>query len=55
MLDKLIPLKDSKGEDTGTDLIILDAEGLNASRRGFDVDVKMFAVVVLLSSKLVYN
>ena len=55
MWDQLVPLKNEKGEDTGTDLIILDAEGLNTSRRGFDVDVKMFAVVVLLSSQLIYN
>lgn len=50
MWDKLIPLTDAKGQDTGIDLIILDAEGLSSSRRGFDIDVKMFAVVILLSS-----
>ena len=55
MWSELIPLKDQKGEDTGIDLIVLDAEGLNTSRRGFDVDVKMFAVAVLLSSQIVYN
>ena len=55
MWDKLIPLTDAKGQDTGIDLIILDAEGLNSSRRGFDIDVKMFAVVILLSSQIVYN
>ena len=55
MWSELIQIKDSKGQDTGTDLIILDAEGLNSSRRGFDVDVKMFAVAVLLSSEIIYN
>ena len=55
MWDKLIPLTSEQGEDLGIDLVVLDAEGLNTPRRGFDVDVKMFAVAVLLSSQIVYN
>lgn len=55
MWDQLIPLTTEHGEDLGIDLVVLDAEGLNSSRRGFDVDVRMFAVVVLLSSQIVYN
>lgn len=55
MWDRLIPLTGEQGEDLGIDLVVLDAEGLNSSRRGFDDDVKMFAVAVLLSSQIVYN
>lgn len=55
MWDSLIPLTNEQGEDLGIDLVVLDAEGLNTPRRGFDVDVRMFAVAVLLSSQIVYN
>ena len=55
MWSELIPLTNEKGEDTGTDLLLLDAEGLYTPRRGFDVDVRMFALVVLLSSRILYN
>lgn len=55
MWDRLIPLTTEQGEDLGIDLVVLDAEGLNTSRRGFDIDVKMFAVAVLLSSQIIYN
>lgn len=50
MWDRLIPLTDEQGEDLGIDLVVLDAEGLNSSRRGFDDDVKIFDIAVLLSS-----
>lgn len=55
MWSKLIPLTNEQGEDLGIDLVILDAEGLNSPGRGFDIDVKMFSIAMLLSSQVVYN
>jgi len=50
MWSKLIPLTNEQGEDMGIDLVVLDAEGLNSPGRGFDIDVKMFSIAMLLSS-----
>ena len=38
-----------------TSLIIIDTEGLNSVQRDINVDVKIFALSVLLSSVFVYN
>lgn len=56
MWSELIPLIDKDGIDTGIDLLLIDTEGLhNQKLRSFDVDVKTFALTILLSSVLVYN
>jgi len=55
MWDKLIPLKDENGKDTNTDLLLLETEGLYSEQKSFDIDVKIFALSVLLGSVLVYN
>ena len=55
MWSELIPLKDENGQPTDVDLLILDAEGFGAARRGFDVDARMFTLLNLLTSMLVYN
>lgn len=56
MWSELIPLNDKDGIDTGIDLLLIDTEGLhNQKLRGFDDDVKTFALTILLSSVLVYN
>lgn len=56
MWSELMPVLDKDGIDTGMDLILLDCEGLhNIKERSFDIDAKTFALVVLLSSMMVYN
>jgi hypothetical protein len=55
MWSNLITLLDDDGNDTGVDLLLLDTEGLHSAERGFDIDVKIFALAVLLGSVLVYN
>ena len=37
------------------DAILLDTEGLNSPDRTMDVDVKIFALSILLSSTFVFN
>ena len=51
----MVPMKDEQGQDTGVDMLVLDCEGLATSSRGFDMDVKVFTLTVLLASSLVYN
>ena len=36
-------------------MIIIDTEGLNSVQRDINVDVKIFALSVLLSSVFIYN
>lgn len=55
MWSELIPLKDEKGQSTDVDLLVLDAEGFGAARRGFDVDARLFTLLNLLTSTLIYN
>ena len=55
MWSELIPLPAKDGSDSGVDLLLLDTAGLNSEIRGFDFDVKLFTLTVLLSSTLVYN
>jgi hypothetical protein len=51
-----VPYLDKDGDDTGIDMLLIDTEGLfNEKKRGFDVDVRTFALTILLSSVLVYN
>ena len=38
-----------------TSLIIIDTEGLNSVQRDINIDVKIFALSVLLSSVFIYN
>lgn len=38
-----------------TSMIIIDTEGLNSVQRDINVDVKIFALSVLLSSVFIYN
>lgn len=49
MWSELIPVKDD------LDILLLDTEGFSAPGSSFDIDVKLFAITVLLSSKLIYN
>ena len=42
------------GEDD-VDILLLDSEGLNSPIRSYDIDVKLFALTILLSSNFVYN
>lgn len=37
------------------DVLLLDTEGLNSPIRSYDIDVKLFALSILLSSNFVYN
>ena len=37
------------------DILLLDTEGLNSPIRSYDIDVKLFALSILLSSNFVYN
>ena len=55
MWSELIPVKTPSGHDVGVDILLLDAEGLDAPGRGYDIVVKMFAMTILLSSNLIYN
>ena len=36
-------------------MLVLDCEGLSTQSRGFDMDVKVFTLTILLASSLVYN
>lgn len=36
-------------------MLVLDTQGLFSPQKGFDIDVKTFALAVLLSSNLIYN
>jgi hypothetical protein len=49
MWNKLIPLNDD------VDAILLDTEGLNSTDRSLDIDVKIFAISILLSSTFIFN
>jgi hypothetical protein len=49
MWNKTIPLKDD------VDAILLDTEGLNSTDRTMDIDVKIFALSILLSSTFIFN
>ena len=49
MWNKTIPIKDD------VDAILLDTEGLNSTDRSLDIDVKIFALSILLSSTFVFN
>lgn len=49
MWNKLIPLNED------VDALLLDTEGLNSTDRTLDVDVKIFALSILLSSVFVFN
>lgn len=49
MWSKTIPLKDN------VEAILLDTEGLNSTDRTLDVDVKIFALSILLSSTFLFN
>jgi hypothetical protein len=40
--------------DDDTDLLVLDCEGFGKTR-GFDVEVQLFALLTLISSKLIFN
>lgn len=55
MWSELLPILNPDGKDTGVDLLLLDCEGLGSKSRSFDLDVKVFALTVLLSSNLVFN
>jgi len=52
---ELIPVTNADGTDSGTDILLLDTEGLNSPSRSYDIDVKIFALTILLSSNFVYN
>ena len=41
--------------DDSTVSILIDTEGLHSSERSTDVDLKIFALTVLLSSSFVFN
>jgi len=41
--------------NSNTDAIVLDCEGLNSEARPYEVDVKIFALCMLLSSQFVFN
>lgn len=49
MWNKLIPINDE------IDAILLDTEGLGSTDREFDIDIKIFALSILLSSTFVFN
>ena len=49
MWSKPIPLNEE------VDAILLDTEGLNSTDRSFDIDIKIFALSILLSSTFVFN
>lgn len=49
MWNKLIPINDE------IDALLLDTEGLGSTDREFDVDIKIFALSILLSSTFVFN
>jgi hypothetical protein len=49
MWSKLIPLNEE------TDALLLDTEGLGSPDRTMDVDIKIFALSILLSSTFVFN
>jgi hypothetical protein len=51
MWSELIPVP---GNDQ-IDILLLDTEGLNSPKRSYDIDVKLFALSLLLSSNFVYN
>ena len=55
MWSELIPVIGPDGQDTGTDILLLDTEGLNSPQRSYDIDVKIFALTILLSSNFIYN
>lgn len=55
MWSELIPVQSKDGSDSGVDVLLLDTAGLNSEMLGFDFDVKLFTLTVLLSSTLVYN
>ena len=55
MWSQLIPVPGPDGADTGTDILLLDVEGLHSPQRSYDIDVKIFALTILLASNLVYN
>ena len=55
MWSELIPVINPNGTDSGTDILLLDTEGLTSPSRSYDIDVKIFALTILLSSNLVYN
>ena len=47
------PLLDDGDEDSIT--LLVDTEGLHSSERSTDVDLKIFALTVLISSSFVFN
>lgn len=47
--NKMIPLNDE------VDALLIDTEGLNSTDRTLDVDIKIFALSILLSSTFVFN
>lgn len=47
------PIQDENDENTVS--ILIDTEGLHSSERSTDVDLKIFALTVLLSSSFVFN
>lgn len=47
------PIVDDSDPDSIT--ILIDTEGLHSSERSTDVDLKIFALTVLLSSSFVFN
>jgi hypothetical protein len=49
MWNKLVPLSDD------VDALLLDTEGLGSTDRTFEVDIKIFALSILLSSVFVFN
>ena len=49
MWNKLIPISDE------IDALLLDTEGLGSTDREFEVDIKIFALSILLSSTFVFN
>ena len=49
MWNKLIPLSDE------VDALLLDTEGLGSTDRTFEIDIKIFALSILLSSVFVFN
>ena len=55
MWSELIPVSGPDGADSGTDILLLDIEGLHSPQRSYDIDVKIFALTILLASNLVYN
>ena len=55
MWSELIPVKNPDGTDSSTDILLLDTEGLHSPSRSYDIDVKIFALTILLSSNFVYN